>query len=74
MTDESSTWVDVKFKVEGELLLHLELRGYRSDEDMTVQSDELSKRCLAQEHGCHFVCPIWRGHDLSGMASDRHIL
>jgi hypothetical protein len=24
MTDESPTWVDVKFKVEGELLLHLE--------------------------------------------------
>lgn len=37
MTDDGSTWVDVKVKVEGELLLHLELRGYRSDQDMTVQ-------------------------------------
>ena len=46
MTDESSTWVDVKFKVEGELLLHLELRGYRSDEDMTVQVNYLNDALL----------------------------
>ena len=37
MRDDSPTWVDVKFKIEGALLLHLELRGYRSDDDMTVQ-------------------------------------
>ena len=30
MRDDSSTWIDVKLKVEGALLLHLELRGYRS--------------------------------------------
>jgi len=46
MTDESSTWVDVKFKVEGELLLHLELRGYRSDEAMTVQVNYLNDALL----------------------------
>jgi len=32
MSNEASTWVDVKVKVEGDLLLHLELRGYRSDQ------------------------------------------
>ena len=37
MRDDSSTWVDVKVKIEGGLLLHLELRGYRSDQDMTIQ-------------------------------------
>jgi hypothetical protein len=37
MRDDSSTWVDVKVKIEGQLLLHLELRGYRSNQDMTVQ-------------------------------------
>ncbi|CAK8992680.1 Uncharacterized protein SCF082_LOCUS3184 [Durusdinium trenchii] len=37
MRDDSATWVDLKVKVEGSLLLHLELRGYRSDRDMTVQ-------------------------------------
>ena len=37
MRDDSSTWIDVKLKVEGALLLHLELRGYRSDRDATVQ-------------------------------------
>ena len=37
MTDESPTWVDVKVKLEGDLLIHLELRGYRSDHDMSVQ-------------------------------------
>ena len=37
MTDESPTWVDLKVKLEGDLLIHLELRGYRSDQDMSVQ-------------------------------------
>ena len=37
MRDDSSTWIDVKFKIEGALLLHLELRGYRSDRGATVQ-------------------------------------
>ena len=37
MAHNSPTWVDVKVKVEGALLLHLELRGYRGDHDMTVQ-------------------------------------
>ena len=52
MTDESSTWVDVKVKVEGDLLLHLELRGYRSDQDMTVQMNYLNDYMIMslQEH------------------------
>lgn len=37
MRDDSLTWIDVKFKIEGALLLHLELRGYRSDRGATVQ-------------------------------------
>ena len=37
MRDDSSTWVDVKVKIEGQLLLHLEMRGYRSNQDITVQ-------------------------------------
>ena len=37
MTESSPTWVDVKVKLEGQLLVHLELRGYRSDKDMAVQ-------------------------------------
>ena len=37
MRDDSATWVDLKFKVEGALLIHLEFRGYKSDRDMTVQ-------------------------------------
>ena len=37
MTDESPTWVDLKVKLEGDFLIHLELRGYRSDHDMSVQ-------------------------------------
>ena len=41
MHEESPTWVDVKVKIEGQLLLHLELRGYRSDRDMTVQVNHL---------------------------------
>ena len=42
MTDKSPTWVDVKVKIEGSLLLHLELRGYRGDQDMTVQLNSLN--------------------------------
>ena len=37
MTETSATWVDVKLKLEGQLVLHLELRGYRGDGDMSVQ-------------------------------------
>ena len=37
MTENSSSWVDVKIKLEGHLLVHLELRGYRSDEDLSIQ-------------------------------------
>ena len=37
MREDSSTWVDLKLKIEGELVLHLELRGYKSDQDMSVQ-------------------------------------
>ena len=37
MSEESPTWVDVKVKLGGHLLVHLELRGYRSDQDMSVQ-------------------------------------
>eukprot|EP00435_Cladocopium_sp_Y103_P030717 s2614_g7.t1 len=48
MTNESSTWVDVKLKVEGDLLLHLELRGYRSDDDMTVQMNYLNDEMVSQ--------------------------
>ena len=37
MYEDSPTWIDVKVKVEGALIVHLELRGFRSDTDMTVQ-------------------------------------
>ena len=42
MREDSPTWVDVKIKVEGFLLLHLEMRGYRSDQDMSVQLNYLN--------------------------------
>ena len=42
MRNDSPTWVDVKVKMEGQLLVHLELRGYRSDGDMTVQINHVS--------------------------------
>ena len=37
MTEQSPTWVDVKVKLEGHLLLHMEFRGYRSDHDLSLQ-------------------------------------
>ena len=55
MTNESATWVDVKFKVEGELLLHLELRGYRSDEDMTVQMNYLNDALIRNMNSTLFI-------------------
>lgn len=42
MREDNPTWVDVKVKIEGNLILHLELRGYRSDTDMTVQVSHVS--------------------------------
>ena len=55
MTDESATWVDVKVKVEGGLLLHLELRGYRSNTDMTVQMNYVNDALMANLRDCLFV-------------------
>ena len=46
MFNDSPTWVDVKVKVEGILLIHLELRGYRSDRDMTVQLNSVTDALL----------------------------
>ena len=37
MTDSSPSWMDVKVKLEGHVLVHLELRGRRSDSDLSVQ-------------------------------------
>ena len=42
MRNDSPTWVDFKIKLEGHLLVHLELRGYRSDQDMSVQINHVS--------------------------------
>ena len=55
MTNESATWVDVKFKVEGELLLHLEMRGYRSNEDMTVQMNYLNDALIRNMGSTLFI-------------------
>ena len=73
MTNESSTWVDVKVKVEGDLLFHLELRGYRSDADMTVQKNYL-ERCNALPARHLPLRPLVCGHALSGVESDRHFV
>ena len=46
MRNDSPTWVDVKVKMEGHLLVHLELRGYRSDSDMSVQINRVPDTIL----------------------------
>ena len=46
MRDDSPTWVDVKVKIEGQLFIHLELRGYRSDSDMTVQINHVADHLM----------------------------
>ena len=65
MTNESSTatWVDVKLKVEGELLLHLELRGYRSDEDMTVQMNYLNDALIRNMGSTLFIPSVASSKD-----------
>lgn len=49
MTESSLTWVDVKIKLEGQLLVHLELRGYRSDHDMAIQLWQTRSRMILSE-------------------------
>ena len=72
MTDESSNWVDVKVKVEGALLLHLEMRGYRSDHDMTVQLNYVNDAVISELKDHLFVpscvVTIFQGW------SDRHLV
>ena len=46
MRNDSPTWVDFKIKLEGHLLVHLELRGYRSDQDMSVQINHVTDSIL----------------------------
>ena len=55
MRDDSSTWVDVKIKIEGQLLLHLELRGYRSNQDMTVQLNYINDGLITSLRDVLFV-------------------
>ena len=46
MRNDSPTWVDFKIKLEGHFLVHLELRGYRSDQDMSVQINHVTDSIL----------------------------
>ena len=55
MREDSPTWVDLKIKVEGFLLLHLELRGYRSDQDMSVQLNYLNDTVIMDMQNQLFV-------------------
>ena len=70
MRDDSSTWVDVKVKIEGQLLLHLELRGYRSNQDMTVQLNYINDGLIISLRDELFV-PVVGGDDLHWLARDR---
>ena len=66
MSEESPTWVDVKVKLGGHLLVHLELRGYRSDQDMSVQLHHVTEalQWLLQEEIFvpTFVVTIFQGY------------
>ena len=55
MRDDSPTWVDFKVKLEGELLMHFEFRGYRSDSDMTVQVNHVSDTLLSVLQSTPFI-------------------
>ena len=65
MRNDSPTWVDFKIKLEGQLLVHLELRGYRSDQDMSVQINHVSDSILwlLQENAFipTFVVTVFQG-------------
>ena len=70
MRDDSSTWVDVKVKIEGQLLLHLEMRGYRSNQDMTVQLNYINDGLITSLPG-RALCAGGGGDDLHRLARDR---
>ena len=60
MRDDSCTWVDMKLKIEGQLLLHLELRGFRSDHDMTVQLNYINDALVMNLRRMSSSCqPAW---------------
>ena len=65
MRDDSSTWVDVKVKIEGQLLLHLEMRGYRSNQDITVQLNYINDGLITSLEDC-LLCTPGRGTWTSG--------
>lgn len=47
--------MDFKLKIEGQLLLHLELRGFRSDHGMTVQLNYINDALVMNLHEEPFV-------------------
>ena len=55
MRDDSPTWVDLKVKLEGELLMHFEFRGYRSDADMTIQVNHISDTLISVLQSTPFI-------------------
>ena len=55
MRDDSPTWVDLKVKLEGDLLMHFEFRGYRSDSDMTVQVNHISDTLISVLQATPFI-------------------
>ena len=55
MRDDSPTWVDFKVKLEGDLLMHFEFRGYRSDSDMTVQVNHISDTLISVLQNTAFI-------------------
>ena len=55
MRDDSPTWVDLKIKLEGDLLMHFEFRGYRSDSDMTVQVNHISDTLISSLQSTPFI-------------------
>ena len=71
MRDDSSTWADVKIKIEGQLLLHLELRGYRSNSDMTVQLNYINDGLIPSLRAGRALRACCGGDDLHWLEGDR---
>ena len=72
MREDSSIWVDVKMKIEGHLLLHLEMRGYRSDSDMTVQLNYMADGLVMQVKDLlfipAFVVTVFQGYNVVALS------
>ena len=78
LAHDEAIWVDVKLKIEGRLLLRLEMRGYCSDSDMTVQLNYIADGLVMKIRDMLFIPPfvvtVFQGYNVIALSCEGGIV